>query len=173
MRPGRGRKPKPIGLRVLQGNPSKRPIPDDLPEVEQLYEVPEPPRYFELDEIAKEIWNDLAPKLTRTRILTDHDLNTLAHYCSASSICIMARKKIREETLIMTIKNDDGTLKYAQKSPFITVYREALDDVIRLGAQLGLSPSERARLHIKKDDEKEDFFKQGILLRQASRSKGN
>lgn len=173
MRPGRGRKPKPVELKILQGNPGKRPIPDDIPQPGKLYEIPEPPKYHELDAVAIEIWNDLAPKLTRTRILTDHDLNTLAHYCTASSICIMAKKKITEHTLILTFKNEDGTLKHAQKSPFITVYREALDDVIRLGAQLGLSPSERARLHIKKDDEKEDFFKQGILLRQASRSKGN
>lgn len=171
MRPGRGRKPKPVELKILQGNPGKRPIPDDIPQPEKLYTVPEAPAW--LDDYAKEIWNDLALKLTKAGILSELDINVLAYYCSAASICIMARKRIEEKTMIMTFKNEDGTLKHAQKSPFITVYREALDDVIRLGAQLGLSPSERARLHIKKDDEKEDFFKQGILLRQASRSKGN
>lgn len=166
-----GRRPKPIGLRVLQGNPGRRPIPKDIPEVEKLYVAPEAPAW--LDDYAKEIWKDLALKLTKAGILSELDINILAHYCSAASLCIMAREKIEGETLTLVCKNEDGTPKSAQKNPLISTYRESLEDVIRLSAQLGLSPSERARLHIKKDDDKKDFFKQGILLRQAGRTKSN
>ncbi len=162
MRSGRGRKPKPVELKILQGNPGKRPIPNDIPQPEKLYTAPEAPAW--LDDYAKEIWNDLALKLTKAGILSELDINVLAYYCSAASICIMARKRIEDKTLIMTFKNEDGTLKHAQKSPFITVYREALDDVIRLGAQLGLSPSERVRLRgigKKETDEFDEFLKTG------------
>lgn len=158
----RGRKPKPLELIKLQGNPGKRAIPKNIPQPCKLYDIPTAPEY--LNEIAKERWNYLAPKLVKCGLLTDIDIDTLEQCCVSLSVARMAAKKITENTLVLTMMNDDKTLKYAQKTPYLTVYTEALSIFDKYGAKLGLSPSDRVRLRgigKKEDDDFDKFLKTG------------
>ena len=155
----RGRPKKPLELLKLLGNPGKRPLPTDTPQPAKLYNIPPAPEY--LNTIAKERWNYLAPKLVKCGILSDIDLDILEQCCVSLAIARMAAMKISENTLILTMMNDDKTLKYAQKTPYLTVYTEALAIFDKYGAKLGLSPSERVKLHINYDANKnkeQEFF---------------
>ncbi len=80
-KPGGGRKPKPLELLKLLGNPGKRPLPTDTPQPAKLFNMPEAPSY--LDAVGKEIWEYLAPRLTKCGILTEVDIYTLENCCVA------------------------------------------------------------------------------------------
>ncbi len=160
----RGRKPKPIELRILQGNPSHRPLPKNIPQPEKLYNIPEVPIYFDKD--AKEIWNYLTPKLINCGILSDIDIYVLENCCFALSLMRRARKELTSSPLVIVNKNTKGKLKSKQRTPYLTVYREALELFDSSGARLGLSPADRIRLRgldkiTDKDDPLQDFLKNG------------
>ena len=76
----RGRKPKPTALKVLEGNPGKRPLND---------REPVPPKAtlkcpaWLLPEAKKE-WKRLAPALEAMGVLTMADLTAFEGYCQAS-----------------------------------------------------------------------------------------
>lgn len=75
----RGRRPKPTRLKVLTGNPGKRPLNTDEPKPEVA--TPECPA--ELGPVARREWDRLACELTALRILTNLDRAALAAYCGA------------------------------------------------------------------------------------------
>ena len=154
----RGRPKKPLELLKLLGNPGKRPLPTDTPQPEKLYNIPEAPAHLDL--IGKEIWEYLSPRLTKCGILTEVDLYTLENCCVALSVARRAAEELqRANSLIFQAQNEDGSLKSIHKSPFLAIWREALSEFDRNGAKLGLSPAERAKLHIKPNDKEQEFFK--------------
>jgi len=183
---------------MLQGNPGRRPLPDDIPAPAKLCEVPKAPLW--LDKLAKKVWNEYAIKLVSVGIVTEIDTNILALYCKWYSILIMAAREIDDEKKLVSYSNkdndDDFTMKQLKLfddgsketvittskkdasmliSPYFNIFMKATEQVKSLGADLGLSPAERSRLHIRleKDNDREDFFKQGFLLRQQSGGQGS
>lgn len=155
----RGRPKKPLELLKLLGNPGKRPLPTDTPQPEKLYNVPPPPAY--LDAVGKEVWEYLATRLVKCGIMTEIDIYTLENCCVALSVARRAARELQNESLIFATKNEDGSNKSVHKTPYLSVWREALDEFDSNGAKLGLSPSERARMHINYDANKnkeQEFF---------------
>lgn len=75
----RGRRPKPIRLKALTGNPGKRPL--NPAELNPEPNVPECPA--ELGPVAHREWDRLAGELGALRILTNLDRAALAAYCGA------------------------------------------------------------------------------------------
>src|SRR6516162_2442649 len=72
--------PTPIHLRLLRGNPGKRPIrPGPEPLVPSS--VPEAPAF--LSDEAREEWRRIAPELFRLRLLTALDVAALSAYCQS------------------------------------------------------------------------------------------
>lgn len=158
-----GRPPKPLALRLLEGNPGKRKIPKDVPMPTKLHDIPNPPEH--LNENAKEHWAYLAGKLQICGILTEIDVYALEHCCVALAIAQNASKKINETGLILTLKNEDGSIKTAIKSPYLAVYTESLMLFEKYGSKLGLSPVDRMRLKgivkQEKGDEFDEFLRTG------------
>lgn len=73
-----GRKAKPTALKLVQGNPGKRPLNKDEPQPTRVY-APQPPDSLNELEAAK--WTDTARKLAECRVLTELDLDALEIYC--------------------------------------------------------------------------------------------
>lgn len=71
----KGRRPKPTRLKVIQGNPGKRPLDPSEPEPEVPKDVPQAPAHLSDD--AAEEWEYLAPILHKLRLLTVADLLAL------------------------------------------------------------------------------------------------
>ena len=63
----RGRRPPPTYLRLLQGNPQRRPINTNEPQPEIPAEFPEPPP--QIDGYARDEWYRIGPELHRMRLL--------------------------------------------------------------------------------------------------------
>lgn len=70
----RGTKPKPVELRLVEGNPGKRAVPEDVPPG-----VGVPVRPAWLDAAAVEVWDTYLPLLPW---LTQTDSETFAQWCS-------------------------------------------------------------------------------------------
>jgi len=88
----RGRKPKPTHLKLIEGNPGKRPIrtgPD-----RPATAMPEPPEH--LNELARAEWERVAHGLHALRLLETVDRAALAAYCVAYARWVQAERAIAE-----------------------------------------------------------------------------
>ena len=108
----RGRKPKPTALKVLEGNPGKRPLNDHEP-IPPKGELKCPS--WLLPEAKKE-WKRLASSLEAMGVLTMADLTAFAGYCQA-----YARWKEAEEFITQhgsIFKTPSG---YVQQVPQVSM----------------------------------------------------
>lgn len=76
----RGRPRTPTNLRILQGNPGKRPLPKDEPKPKL---GGDPPAWLTV--AGRKEWDGLAPMLERLRVLTEADVDALAQLCEAQA----------------------------------------------------------------------------------------
>ena len=107
-----GPPPKPTRLRVLEGNPSKRPLYTDEPMPRQR--APDKPD--DLSPVASEEWDRIVPELDRLGILSPLDRTMLVVYCEAVEIYTLALAKVRESGVL--IKGDEP-LPLSERSPII------------------------------------------------------
>lgn len=153
----RGPSPKPTALRVLQGNPGKVPLNPSEPRPPLV--APNLPAPLWLSEKAKEVWLALRPDLPW---LTVVDVNTFAAYCSTFARWREAEGFLEEHGLHFEVRAASGTkgkrgpVKFVQQWPQVSIARQALQMLCRLGAELGLSPAARTRIQIEPDEKKTD-----------------
>lgn len=145
----RGRKPEPTALRVLRGNPGKRPLPAGEPKPLALDSL-EPPDWLDLE--ARQEWVRLAPVLQRLGVLTETDVGALAAYCEAWATWKGATQKIRQ--FGMVVKSKEGELPVV--SPYVKIAHNALLQMRGLLVEFGMTPSSRVRVHTKKTDPLEE-----------------
>ncbi len=88
----RGRRPKPTRLKVLTGNPGKRPFNKNEPKPEIA--VPDCPA--ELGPVARKEWDRMIGELSGLRILTNLDRAALAAYCGAYAMWAEATEAIQK-----------------------------------------------------------------------------
>lgn len=133
----RGRKPKPTPLKLLEGNPGKRPLPQR--EVRPVSKSPRCPPWLEED--AKKEWKRMGKILEGMGLLTEMDMTAFAGYCQA-----YARWKEAEEFLSKhgsIIKTPNG---YLQQVPQVSISQTNLKIMLKFCEQFGLTPSARTRL---------------------------
>ena len=146
----RGRKPKPTALRILEGNPGKRPLNDREPQAPP--EVPECPEF--LDEEARAEWSRTARVLGEMGILTLADRAALAAYCVAYSRWVAAERQVQRLGTIVKSPHK----KFPMKSPYLTVADQALETMRKFMVEFGLTPSSRSRIRVTGDRQAGDEF---------------
>ena len=145
----RGPKPKPTELKVLEGNPGKRPLPENEPKPAPL--MPDPPEW--IDEEAKKFWEKYAPKLNKLGLLTEIDGPAFTATAESWAEWVNYKKDIKKNG----IKNisDSG---YEQQRVEVILAKKALDNVKSFLAEFGMTPSSRSRIDLKlPGDEGEDM----------------
>jgi P27 family predicted phage terminase small subunit len=135
----KGRKATPTALRVLRGNPGKRPLPKNEATPEALGETAAPPEW--LDDDAKKEWARVAPLLSRNGLLTELDIDALVAYCRCFSDWKEASAKIKQ--FGMVIKTPSG---YPMPSPYAPIAQRALMTMYRFMGEFGLTPAARTRV---------------------------
>lgn len=138
----RGPKPKPTALRLLEGNPGRRPINPYEPKPAAAVAI-EPPT--DLPEEGAKIWRALSAELARVGLLTQLDLHALHRYCHFLLEYLDAQKKI-DGKLLVTTKWPDGSVRQVLPNPFLAVRNQAAKNLNTLEQSLGLTPSARARM---------------------------
>jgi P27 family predicted phage terminase small subunit len=133
----RGRKPKPTALKVIEGNPGKRPLNKAEPKPEN--KAPKCPSWLEKE--AKKEWRRMSKVLETIGILTEVDAAAFAGYCQA-----YARWKEAEEFLSKhgtIFKTPSG---YIQQVPQVSIAQTYLKIMKDFCSEFGLTPSSRSRI---------------------------
>jgi P27 family predicted phage terminase small subunit len=149
---GIGRAPEPTKLRILRGNPSKRPINDAEPNPDA--NNPSCPEF--LDAVAKAEWKRIIGVNKKLKLLTLLDRACLAGYCQAYS-----RWRSAEESIVkkgMSYKLESGQQRII---PEVNIAREWLTAMLAFCDRIGLSPSARTRIRLehKSDVQPRKYFR--------------
>lgn len=141
MKPGRA--PAPTNLKIIKGNPGRRPVKKD--DVSPLVGIPDCPSHLTAE--ARSEWMRITPLLLTYRLITEIDTAALALYCQSYGRWQEAEKKIAE----MREKGGDGLLVkapsgYPIQNPYLAIANRAMEDCHKYLQQFGLSPSARTRV---------------------------
>ena len=144
----KGRKPKPDALKKLEGNPGRRPMVRNTPQLEPG--MPECPDWLEDD--AREEWGRQAPLLLKAGILTESDRAALTAYCIAWGRVKETEQDIQDKGLT---EKSDGGVQFARA--MVKIQDRAMNQMRAYATELGLTPSSRTRLHVP-DPNQGDLF---------------
>lgn len=135
----RGRRPKPTAIKVLEGNPGKRPINKNEPKPDK--KAPKCPVWLEAE--AKKEWRRMSKTLEAIGVLTQVDASAFAGYCQA-----FARWKEAEEFLSKhgtIFKTPSG---YIQQVPQVSIAQTYLKIMKDFCSEFGLTPAARSRISV-------------------------
>ena len=135
----RGRPRKPTALKILEGNPGKRPLNKKEPKPKKG--VPSCPAWLMPD--AKKEWKRLSPELEAMGLLSRIDMAAFAGYCQAYARWKEAEEFISKHGSIL--KTASG---YIQQIPQVSIAQQNLKQMRSFCSELGLTPSARSRLNI-------------------------
>lgn len=133
----RGRRPTPTRLKVLAGNPGKRPLNTNEPKPEVA--IPECP--IELGPVARKEWERLVSELAALRILTHLDRAALAAYCGAYAMWAEATEAIQKFGTM--VKSPTG---YPVQSPYVSIANRQAEIMMRIASEFGFTPASRSRI---------------------------
>ena len=146
----KGRKPKPVILKQLEGNPGKRPL--NLNEPKPLPIAPECPE--ESSPNAKKIWNRFYPEMERIGILKIIDEMAFAGLCQNYAIYLETEKFLEENGRVMRTRS--GAIKARLE---VAIANNALNFVKAFAAEFGLTPSSRGRIYLPSELLDDEFEK--------------
>lgn len=136
----RGRKPKPTVLKLIEGNPGKRPL--NCGEPAPPVGLPDCPEF--LDAEARAEWKRVGPLLEGMGLVTLVDRAALAAYCVAYSRWVHAEAQVaRFGTIVKSPEKG-----FPMKSPYLTVADQALESMRKFMVEFGLTPSSRSRIRV-------------------------
>ena len=142
-----GRTRKPTALKIIEGNPGKRPLPKN---------EPKPPvgttRPRGLGAEARKEWDRVYPILEDQLILTELDRETLVTYCESLELVRRARRTLRRDG--MTTDGKFGEIA----SPWVTILRQAEASMRAAAGDLGMTPASRSKVTKTGDDRKRNKF---------------
>jgi P27 family predicted phage terminase small subunit len=101
--------------------------------------MPRPPEHLSADE--KEKWKAVVRELHPLGLVTTIDKDALAMYCVIFVRWIKAEKLVREKGEI--IKTAAGNII---QNPYLSIANRALEQLNKLGAEFGMTPSSRTRV---------------------------
>lgn len=124
----KGRKGNPTPLKVLMGNPGKRPI-KSVPEPETG--IPNMPDWLSKFPIAVKEWNRVSTLLNNMGIMSESEKNLLSRYCYLESeIETMAVEIQKEGRVAYTVKMDSlgNELVEAKDNPKVSQIMKAMSE---------------------------------------------
>jgi len=136
---------KPTALKLIQGNPGKRPINKREPKPANV--IPDPPEVLTTDAAIE--WMRITPELYALGLLTGLDRAALAAYCQAYGRWVQAERSIAEMakrdhlTRGLMIKTTNGN---AIQNPLVGTAHKAAADMVRYACEFGMSPAARSRI---------------------------
>jgi P27 family predicted phage terminase small subunit len=124
----RGRKPKPTRLKLITGNPGKRPL--NAREPKPAIRVPTCPAH--LNPSAKAEWKRLARQMHVLGMISELDRAALAAYCQAYGRWAEAERKLKETPMLLKLPS--GII---QQSPWLAIANKQLELMSKFMSELG------------------------------------
>ena len=145
---GVGRRPVPTALKLIRGNPGKRPINKDEPKPE----VKAPACPTHLSRIAKAEWKRIIPMVVNLGLMTKMDRAAMAAYCQSYGRWVDAENKVKERGDV--VKTPDGKIV---PNPYLGVANRAMDNMRKFLVEFGMTPSSRSRLSAEKQEKSGEY----------------
>lgn len=156
------RPPVPTALKVLRGNPGKRPLNKDEPKPKVT--LPEPPPHLKAYKLAVENWFREGGLLLKLGVMTEADWGVLSVRCYLYHEMVSMMKKIKKEgrTYVKTTTARSGAVtETIVTNPLVAQLDTSIAEYRRVGVLLGLDPSSRSRVKVSKEKDKgafDEFF---------------
>lgn len=152
----RGPMPKPLALRVLEGNAGKRPL--NLADgVNPKIEIPAPPRHLSRE--ARKEWKRITPLLEELGLISGLDRTALALYCQAAGRLaeleeafngqvnrLMDQRGLDYPDAVYEASHAVTPSGYAQQSVMVQLIKSHREQVNRYLQHFGMSPAARGRV---------------------------
>lgn len=155
-----GRKPKPLALHILNGNPSHLDLVKKNAETPKFDSISSECSE-RLNENAKEEWKRIAPELKRIGILTIADKAAFELYCQLYGECVELENFIKENGMTYTYvkKNKFGEIisEYVTQYPQVSQLDRKRNLLIKICAEFGLTPSSRGRISLPSESINDEF----------------
>lgn len=135
----RGRPPKPTRMKVLTGNPGKRPLNKNEPRPDPV--IPDCPP--ELSPAAQREWARLVGELSSLNMITKLDRAALAAFCGAYALWAEATLAIQKHGTL--VKSPTG---YPLQSPYISIVNRQAEIMMRLASEFGFTPASRSKISV-------------------------
>jgi len=149
-----GTKPKPTQLKLVNGNPGRRPLPKKEAVIDPDLYPGMPPQ---LKGKAKEEWIRNCDLLFDVGLMTVADRNALAAYCVAFAHWVDAEAELEGKPLIVYSATGN-----AGANPLIGIAKDAMMAMVKLGCEFGMTPSSRSRVEANPPNVKSKEAKKAI-----------
>ena len=170
-----GRKPKPTALKMLEGNPGKRPLPEFEP---KNYDPPSKPTSVSVDAFASAEWDRILNAMP-PGIYTALDATVLAEYALAWSMLVRSQQEldafglILEEPIVGRVDKQMQVIGHIRKmNPALKSWQAATQTLLKVTDRLGLNPSVRTRLQLPTKQEAPQSKFAGLLSRNPGAPTG-
>lgn len=154
----RGPAPKPNRLKILAGNPGRRPLNDDEPQPKLVTRLNAP---VELDSHGLKFWRYYATLLKRIRVLSEADIHALAAAAQWWSVYQRAMEGLKNGLTQVTEANGEVA------KPSVGIAKQAFSQCWAIMSAFGLNPGDRAKLRAIPPDADDDparkFFARRFL----------
>jgi len=144
---------KPTELKVLMGNPGKRPLPENEPKPKPIMDKVEPPAF--LNDHAIKTWERLFPVLKSINLITEADIESFTILCQSYGIWVEC------ETSLKNGRTDEYTNKGGNKNeiehPLSKIAQKAFERYKSLCTEFGLTPASRSRIQVTGQEEADEM----------------
>ncbi|WP_343347628.1 phage terminase small subunit P27 family [Sphingomicrobium sp. XHP0239] len=144
----RGRKPKPTHLKVVEGNPGRRPLNTKEPKPKgNLYDCPE-----HLNADQRKVWKyaiECAPHGLLKRV----DRSVLLAWVVAEDLHRQATEKLNEHSLLISTPNGMPV-----QTPYISIINKQAAIMVKAASEMGFTPASRSRVEVDEPEEGNEFF---------------
>jgi P27 family predicted phage terminase small subunit len=138
----RGPPPKPTALRLLEGNPGRVRINPNEPKPRPATTV-EPPS--DLPEEGRLVFSALSQELINCGLMSAVDLEPFGRYVRLLLEYRNADKEIKGKFFI-PMRDKLGQFAYFVPNPWVGVRDRAMDRLLRLEREFGMTPASRVRM---------------------------
>lgn len=138
-----GRRPKPTAIKVLEGNPGKRPLNENEPQYREAnVRVP----YGRLPEESRRLWKTLAEPLAELGVLKETDLPAFEMLCLHYAVARAGLAEMLADGLGEGIAVSTEGMGGIKKHPAASVFRDNSIAFKSYLAEFGLTPSSRVKI---------------------------
>jgi len=137
----KGRKPLPTHLKLITGNPGRRPL--NKHEAKTRIVIPDPPEMLSDPKNAEALkeWFRVTQLLAEVGLIAKLDRAIIAAYCVAWGRWIECEEEVRRSGMIL--RAPGGVPMY---SPYFSAANRAMEQLRQFSEQIGLSGSARSRI---------------------------
>lgn len=138
-----GRRPTPTALKVLRGNPGRRPINKAEPKpAGPVGDAPD-----DLEPEARAFWDRVVRELP-AGVLTAADREGLRIAAMRFGEFLHCAAAVREQGRVLVIRDDKGNVKGVYSNPYVSQASAAAREVRAWLVEFGLTPAARSKVSV-------------------------